>query len=745
MSNPELLENKTKQKGKYTKPVPRIMSLTWLRLHMKFFIYAVVAAFVVSLFFIGYGTRLQSNEEEKQKYEYNSRIKEDFNKSYALPSELEAMANETVINGNYGNASFSINVKSFYNELVNARKSILFNRNMNEFQKGFFLNTPTGVNVIKDEIAKNLIKSNIISAYAKSTGLVSNESLEIEANNYINQRKQSNNRQFEEEMFEMGCSNTDEFKETYKLQQAVRAANNVFLSKDRIAVASASEEYYKAYYENNKYLFKKDDEVSFEHLLVAPSDLVESLGIDDNQVDNYYNSHKSDYMSLPQVEAYHIYIKDNASAAEILEGVRNNYLTNKKEESFIEAVKQYSQGGSSSNQGKLPVFYNGEITEDYNLADSVILKDELCDGGNLINSQIEEAVFGKDKSTLPFVTNVIKTDNGHHLLLVKNYLDPKVLPLSDSLKTKIKTTIAKEKAENEEAEKIARKLLTDNPNASIEDMAKAYGHDSGNNHVYSGLSFSIQNNQSFDGLGGYGIYSDDGRTYLPEFYNAIQTAIKENKLNTYVEPFKTASGWNILKVTSYKTGLYEPFENCRDVIRRIVTLEPSDAEINEYFEQNRSRFDIPARRTIRQIVCGKERADFVYNELKKGAAFAMLAKKYSTDFSASSGGMVPPVVKGTFTNFNAKLEEAIWNSKIGELSAPIETNRGYYIILVENESAEVKATAQKFSNEIKRILGSNYQQEAISYFVDGLEKQANVVKNQELINKINFKKETEEK
>ncbi len=174
MSNPELLENKTKQKGKYTKPVPRIMSLTWPRLHMKFFIYAVVAAFVVSLFFIGYGTRLQSNEEEKQKYEYNSRIKEDFKKSYALPSELEAMANETVINGNYGNASFSINVKSFYNELVNARKSILFNRNMNEFQKGFFLNTPTGVNVIKDEIAKNLIKSKIISAYAKSTVLVSN-------------------------------------------------------------------------------------------------------------------------------------------------------------------------------------------------------------------------------------------------------------------------------------------------------------------------------------------------------------------------------------------------------------------------------------------------------------------------------------------------------------------------------------------------------------------------------------------
>ena len=324
--------------------------------------------------------------------------------------------------------------------------------------------------------------------------------------------------------------------------------------------------------------------------------------------------------------------------------------------------------------------------------------------------------------------------------MVKNYLDPKVLPLSDSLKTKIKTTIAKEKAENEEAEKIARKLLAENPTASIEDMAKAYGHDSGYGHVYTGISFSNKSNQTFDGLGGFGVYSNDGRTYLPEFYTAIQTAIKENKLNTYLEPFKTASGWNILKVTSYNTGLYEPFENCRDVIRRIVTLEPSDAEINEYFEHNKSRFDIPARRTIRQIVCGKDRADYVYNELKKGASFVMLAKKYST-----TGNTTPSVVKGTFTNFNQKLEEAIWSLKVGELSAPIETSSGYYIILVESESPEIKATVEKFSNEIKRILSSNYQQESISYFVEGLEKQATIVTNQELIDKINFKKETDAK
>ena len=62
--------------------------------------------------------------EENQRNEYNSKVKDDYNKAYSLPAELEALATATVISGNYSNASFSINVKSFYNELVNTRKSI---------------------------------------------------------------------------------------------------------------------------------------------------------------------------------------------------------------------------------------------------------------------------------------------------------------------------------------------------------------------------------------------------------------------------------------------------------------------------------------------------------------------------------------------------------------------------------------------------------------------------------------------
>ena len=114
MSNPESSENQTKQtnKGRYQKPVPRFMSLTWLRLHMKFFIYAIVILFILSLFFIGYGTHLQSREQDKQKAEYESRVKKEVEDIFALPEELKGKANETVLSGSYANASFSVDVKS---------------------------------------------------------------------------------------------------------------------------------------------------------------------------------------------------------------------------------------------------------------------------------------------------------------------------------------------------------------------------------------------------------------------------------------------------------------------------------------------------------------------------------------------------------------------------------------------------------------------------------------------------------
>ena len=890
MSNPESSENQTKQtnKGRYQKPVPRFMSLTWLRLHMKFFIYAIVILFIFSLFFIGYGTHLQSRDQEKQKAEYEDRVNKEVENIFALPEELKNRANESVINGSYANASFSVDVKTLHRQLTLMKQEIVRANNLTENQKRAYLTY--GLFQLKNNAIEGLIGKNLAGCYAKANNLVTEESLENEAKTQLAQLHQ-NGYQVASTLKSMGFDNENEYKAYYKYELAAKAGFDSFLNKDRINAASATEDYLKAYYEKNKNLFKKDDLISFEHLLISPSDLIDSISIDDSQLATYYDNNKATLLSSKQAEVLHIFINTakvtcdeakvlesynsekayryteqpeqvkashilikprgegdenqkleeakkvidelyqkakagedfaklasensddagtaanggslgffgrgqmveefekaafaaeigditepvktkfgyhiikvedkkaeivkpfesvkeeiadeiklkeiSASATATLEDIRNKYLAANigAEGLFIEAVKQYSNGESAANQGKLPLFFKGEITEDYAAADATLLKNEICDGNGKINPSIENAVFALESGKLPNITEVIETPKGYHLFLVKSFAEPKQLCFGESMKERIKSILIKEKAENEEAEKLAKKLVAENATASIEEMAKAYGKEKDETtHVYSEVPFSTNKGKNLIGLGGFGVYSYDGRTYTPEFFDVFQNAVKEKKFNTYLEPFKTRYGWNIVKITDYKENQYENFENCREIIRHIVTQEPSDAEINEYFNRNKSRLDIEATRTIRQIVCDEDIANKVYKELENGAAFTMLARKFSTDASAANGGLMGPARKGRYT---PEVDEEIWKLKKGEFTKPIKTPFGYVIAMLDSETPEVKATLDKHIINIKKNLSSNYVDESKGYFAESLQNDAIIVRNDDLINQIN--------
>ena len=84
--------------------------------------------------------------------------------------------------------------------------------------------------------------------------------------------------------------------------------------------------------------------------------------------------------------------------------------------------------------------------------------------------------------------------------------------------------------------------------------------------------------------------------------------------------------------------------------------------------------------TQEQQDAAKVRIDSIYNELKKGADFAELAKKLSDDKqSARNGGELPWLTKGqTLPAF----EKALFQLNKGEMSEPVLTEAGYHIIKV---------------------------------------------------------------
>ena len=164
---------------------------------------------------------------------------------------------------------------------------------------------------------------------------------------------------------------------------------------------------------------------------------------------------------------------------------------------------------------------------------------------------------------------------------------------------------------------------------------------------------------------------------------------------------------------------------------------PSDSELRQYYAQHKDQFNMPERANVRHILiktpapapdgkvdqkaldAAKTKAEDLLKQIKNGANFADLAKKYSEDpGSAKQGGelgwfehgrMVPEFDKASFGL-----------SQKGQLSDLVKTTYGYHIIqLIDKQSAHVR-TFDEVKAEIAPVVESDKKGKAA-------EKEANAV------------------
>ncbi|MBU1107288.1 MAG: peptidylprolyl isomerase, partial [Candidatus Riflebacteria bacterium] len=328
-------------------------------------------------------------------------------------------------------------------------------------------------------------------------------------------------------------------------------------------------------------------------------------------------------------------------AESTLETVRQK--VEQQSETFESLAKLHSMAGSRSEGGKLPIIFAGDISDDYSPDQKKIISAELGNNGTSIAKEIEDAVFSLELGEL---SRVIKTDNGYHLFRLEAKNPPINLDLTASLKIKIHEILEKE-AREKMAQAKAEKLRTSNPTATVPELAKlsedGTDKDKETKTAFGPLAISANPGYSSYAISdGTGLFSADGRTYLPEMHTALMKLVKDGKWTGKVAgPIKSELGYHFLEVTSYETNRNEPYEEAKEKIRRMVTLEPSAEEIQKEFEANIDKFDIPATRRIRQIVISEEKsATELYNRLKQGEIFALLANRYSIDGSSGNGGLI---------------------------------------------------------------------------------------------------------
>lgn len=189
--------------------------------------------------------------------------------------------------------------------------------------------------------------------------------------------------------------------------------------------------------------------------------------------------------------------------------------------------------------------------------------------------------------------------------------------------------------------------------------------------------------------------------------NNTEGVIDKKSVEEYVDLFinyklkvQAALDAKLDTLTSFK----QEFMTYRDqqVRPSMITDADVEAEARKIYKETRDRIEnsgglvrcahillaLKQKATDSEQTAIANRADSIYNVLKKGGNFAELAKKYSSDpGSAARGGELPLITKGqTVQSF----ETALFSMKPGEISHPVLSPFGYHIIkYIEKEEFQL--------------------------------------------------------
>ena len=178
-------------------------------------------------------------------------------------------------------------------------------------------------------------------------------------------------------------------------------------------------------------------------------------------------------------------------------------------------------------------------------------------------------------------------------------------------------------------------------------------------------------------------------------------------------------------------GLTEP-ELLRELKAQILSeklyakvtgsVKVSDAAVAAYYAAHKSTYSTAASRTVRHIlVNNKALADQLETQLKNGASFAVLAKKYSKDPGSASKGGKLTVTKGQTV---PQFDKAAFSLKTGQTSAPVHSQYGWHIIQALTPITAAKVTPLKsVENSIRAQLLQAKKTTTMTDWVNSIKKQ----------------------
>ena len=159
--------------------------------------------------------------------------------------------------------------------------------------------------------------------------------------------------------------------------------------------------------------------------------------------------------------------------------------------------------------------------------------------------------------------------------------------------------------------------------------------------------------------------------------------------------------------------------------------KPSQAAIQQYYQENKERFRTAEQARVAHIVkyinwqTDEETAynalREAHNELKNGTPFEAVVDKY-TD-CADSGGDLGRITRGQMAE---EFEDVVFNLGVGEVSDIFRTRFGFHIAKVYEKNPSAVLSLEEVKGEIVDVLKAQMREKAVDEFVDQLRSKAKI-------------------
>ena len=167
--------------------------------------------------------------------------------------------------------------------------------------------------------------------------------------------------------------------------------------------------------------------------------------------------------------------------------------------------------------------------------------------------------------------------------------------------------------------------------------------------------------------------------------------------------------------------LYQRANLLSDKLYKKVTgsVTVSDADVKKYYDENKAQYTTAASRDVRHIlVSSRKQAEQLEQQLKHGADFGKLAKKYSKDtLSAVKGGKLTIEKGKTVPQF----DKEAFALKTNQISPPVHSQYGWHII---QALSPVRPPSTKPLAQVKSSIQQNLLQQrktaAFQKWLDGV-------------------------